>query len=78
MSHVMRFIKTYRHNATKPLLPIDSIFDDIITQLTNTIQSLKSCDHILSDRTNHYMLHVVLHVHWTTIAVLYQVQRVLG
>ena len=74
----MRFIETYCHNTTKPLLPIDSIFDDVITQLTNTIQSLKSCDQIFLDRTNHYMLHVVLHVHWTTIAILYQVQRVLG
>ncbi|XP_019861034.1 PREDICTED: uncharacterized protein LOC109589384 [Amphimedon queenslandica] len=67
----LHFIVTYVSRLS--LMTHTATLDGIITNLTNTIQSLESCDQLNEDG-----MHVLLHVYWTMVSLLYTAVTVLG
>uniref|UniRef100_A0A1X7SIQ9 Uncharacterized protein n=1 Tax=Amphimedon queenslandica TaxID=400682 RepID=A0A1X7SIQ9_AMPQE len=55
------------------LMTHTATLDGIITNLTGTIQSLESCDQL-----NEGGIHVLLHVYWTMVSLLYTAVTILG
>ncbi|XP_019862825.1 PREDICTED: uncharacterized protein LOC109591550 [Amphimedon queenslandica] len=67
----LHFIVTYISRLS--LMTHTATLDGIITNLTNTIQLLESCDQL-----NGGGIHVLLHVYWTMVSLLYTAVIILG
>ena len=81
VEHCIKFLhfidsQMSRLTSNKPHPLITRTLDDIITHLTNAITSLESLDDIIGmyneDHTES-VIHLILHLYWTLISVLYRV-----